>query len=63
MAKRDLIQGMIILQVIGSLDTNDNWLVQWFSADARHERYFEYFEDVSRFVEGELLNDGKLREI
>lgn len=31
------------------------WLVQWSTTDGTHSKWFVTFEDVSRFVEGELL--------
>lgn len=54
----ELVQSIVILQIVGDPVSNNSWLLQWCTYSARHEKYFEYFEDVSRFVEGELLHQS-----
>lgn len=41
-------------------NSNKNWLVQWSTLDSTSSKWFETFEDVSRFVEGGLLGGENL---
>ena len=51
-----MVQLITIVSIVP--DPENYWLLSWVENGVHKERQFAYFQDLSRYADGELLADG-----